>query len=160
MAMIAGVGYKTLFRLAFEPGFLGIWERTTKVTGRIGGNRHREGDGRVPLASAELENVPIRYVRGVHDGLPNIPAVYEDVFRFLRDERMQLPGTVDEALSVHLAAEETSETPHLDATAMADPFTDDPGLWRLDPPEPDRLAALSEQLEEGRLPEFTRVRLL
>jgi pimeloyl-ACP methyl ester carboxylesterase len=159
MTVIAGVGYKTLFRLAYEPRFFGIWERATKITERIRGDRHREGDGRVPLASAELENVLIRYVRGVHGGLPNISAVYEDVFRCLRKEKMRLPASMDEALSMHLAAEEGSEAPHLDATATAIPFTDDPGLWQLDPPEPERLAALRGQVEEERLPEFTRVRL-
>ena len=127
----------------YEPKFFGLWERTAKVTERIKGDRHREGDGRVPLVSAQLENVPIRYVRGVHGGLPNIPDVYEDVFRCLRKEPMQLPASVDEALSMHLAAEEASETPHLDATAAAVPFTDDAGLWQLDAPEPERFAALA-----------------
>jgi pimeloyl-ACP methyl ester carboxylesterase len=162
MAVIAGVGYKTLFRLAYEPKFFGLWNCATKVTERIRGDPHREGDGRVPLASALLENVAVghvRYVRGVHSGLPNIPVVYEDVFRCLRGEPMRLPASVDEALSAHLGAEERSETPHLDASFSLDPFTDDAGLWDVDPPEPDRLAALRAQVEEERLPEFTRVRL-
>ena len=160
MTVIAGVGYKTLFRLAYEPTFFGAWERTAKVTERTEGDPHREGDGRVPLASAALENVSIRYVRGVHGGLPNIPAVYEDIFRCLREEPMRLPNNVHEALSAHLAAGQGSEAPHLDGTAITDPFTDDPGLWGTDPPPPQRLAALKAQLEDERLPEFTRIRLL
>jgi hypothetical protein len=160
MTVIAGVGYKTLFRLAYERKFFGIWERAAKVTERVEGDPHREGDGRVPLASAALENVSIRYVRGVHDGLPNMPAVYEDVFRCLREEPMRLPDNVHDALSAHLAPQGESEAPHLDGTAMAKPFTDDPGLWSPDPPAPQRLAALKAQLEDERLPEFTRVRLL
>ena len=57
MVVIAGVGYKTLFRLAYAPCFLGLWETTEKVFQREGSDPHREGDGRVPLASALLENV-------------------------------------------------------------------------------------------------------
>lgn len=160
MTVIAGVGYKTLFRLAYEPRFFGIWEHTVKITERIQGNLHREGDGRVPLASASLEDVPIRYVKGVHGGLPNIPAVYQDTFRCLREEPMRLPDNVPEALSGHLAVEETSEAPHLDGTTLAIPFTDDPGFWNLDPPSLQRISALRAELEDERLPQFTRVRLL
>jgi pimeloyl-ACP methyl ester carboxylesterase len=160
MMVIAGVGYKTLFRLAYERKFFGSWERAAKITGRIPGDPHREGDGRVPLVSAALENVPIRYVKGVHGGLPNIPAVYNNVFRYLRDKPMDLPKTVKEALSAHLSAKAGSEAPHLDGTANAAAFTDDPGLWTLDPVAPERLAKLTALLEDERLPEFTRVRLL
>jgi pimeloyl-ACP methyl ester carboxylesterase len=159
MTVIAGVGYKTLFRLAYEPRFFGIWESATKITERIKGDPHREGDGRVPLASAALEDVPIRYVRGVHGSLPNIPAVYTDIFRCLREEPMRLPESVDEALSTHLSGEEGSETPHLDASATANPFSDDPGLWRL-ASDPGQLATMREQLEREHLPEFSRIRLL
>ncbi|HEY0038644.1 MAG TPA: alpha/beta hydrolase, partial [Longimicrobium sp.] len=49
MLVIAGVGYKTLFRLAYGRSFFGIWERAEKVTSRIPGDPHREGDGRVPV---------------------------------------------------------------------------------------------------------------
>jgi hypothetical protein len=37
-----------------------------------------------------LENVAIRYVRAIHGGLPNVPMVYEDVFRWLNEESIQL----------------------------------------------------------------------
>ena len=159
VTVIAGVGYQTLFRLAYEPGFLGLWERAGKITNRIQNNPHREGDGRVPVASAMLEHVPIRYVRGVHGSLPNLPAVYEDVLRCLRGEAMQLPTTIRAALGGHLG-EEGSKAPHLDGSATADPFTDDPGLWSLAPPSAERLAALHAELAAERLPEFTRARLL
>ena len=56
MLIIAGVGYKTLFRLAHEPRFFGPWKQMTKVISRVAGDPHREGDGRVPLASAALES--------------------------------------------------------------------------------------------------------
>jgi hypothetical protein len=35
MVVIAGVGYRTLFRLAYEPGFLGLWEKTGKIFDRV-----------------------------------------------------------------------------------------------------------------------------
>jgi hypothetical protein len=56
MVVIAGVGFQTLFRLAYEPGFFGLWERAGKIVHRISNDPDREGDGRVPLASAMLEN--------------------------------------------------------------------------------------------------------
>jgi pimeloyl-ACP methyl ester carboxylesterase len=161
MLVIAGVGFKTLFRLAYDRRFFGLWERTAKVTSRVRDDPHREGDGRVPLASATLDNVRIRYVRGLHAGLTNIEAVYNDVFAWLRGADLGLPDRPDGALSGHLApAEGRSEAPHLDDTAKADPFDDDPGLWELGPPDRARLEALTAALEEERLPEFNRVRLL
>lgn len=160
MMVIAGVGFKTLFRLAYKKGFFGLWEHTDKVTKRVADDPHREGDGRVPLASAALENVHIRYVKGIHGGLPNIAAVYEDVFRWLKGENMRLPDNLPEALSAHLApGEGESETPNLDGTARTNPFTDDPGLWAADPPAPKQLQELKEKLEIEQLPEFTRVKI-
>lgn len=159
MAVIAGVGYQTLFRLEETAGFLGLWEHMRKITDRIEGDRHREGDGRVPLASAELENVQVRYVSGKHGGLPNIPAVYEAAFAYLRGEDMGLARTPTEALSQHLGVDDTtSEAPHLDGTAGG--TGDDPGVLQLDPPAPDEIQRLERQLDEDQLPEFTGVRLL
>src|SRR5262249_714006 len=117
MVVIAGVGYQTLFRLAYTRGFLGLWEKTEKVFNRVLNDPHREGDGRVPLASARLENIgDTRYVYGVHGGLTNIQAVYEDVFRCLSDppKPMELPKSVAGALSGHLADSTTSKAPYLD----------------------------------------------
>ena len=162
MAVIAGVGQKTLFRLAFDWGFLGLWERTAKVMSRIEGDPHREGDGRVPVASAALENVgDIRYVKGVHGGLPMMPQVYEDVFRWLNGQGMQLPQSPRGALAEHLAgAPIESETPHLDGTARGNPAAGDPGYWDLQPPDPSQVEQLKIRLEAGQLPEFISVRLL
>ena len=47
--VIAGVGEKTVFRLEYDDGFFGVWERAKKVRSRQPGNPDREGDGRVPL---------------------------------------------------------------------------------------------------------------
>lgn len=161
MLMIAGVGFKTFFRLAYKQRFFGRWEQAAKITARVKGDPHREGDGRVPLASAQLQNISIRYVKGIHGDLTNIPAVYHDVFHWLNGERLRLPDNVPEALSMHLAPDEgTSAAPHLDGTARAIPFTDDPGLWNLKPPEPAHLEALKMKLEAEHLPAFTRVRIL
>jgi hypothetical protein len=162
MAVIAGVGQKTLFRLAFDRGFFGLWERTAKVMSRIEGDPHREGDGRVPVASAVLENVgDIRYVKGVHGSLPMVPQVYEDVFRWLNGQDMQLPQSPQGALAEHLAgAPIESETPHLDGTARGNPVVGDPGYWDLQPPDPMQVEQLKIRLEAGQLPEFMSVRLL
>lgn len=161
MLVIAGVGYKTLFRLAYDSRFFGLWEYTDKVTDRIKGDPHREGDGRVPLASAALENVLIRFVKGVHGGLPNIPEVYDDVFHWLKEESVELPDDVDGALSQHLApGAGDSEAPHLDGTVRKVPFTDDPGLWNATQPQQPQLADLDLQLASGQIQEFINVRLL
>jgi pimeloyl-ACP methyl ester carboxylesterase len=160
MTVIAGVGYQTLFRLAYEPGFLGLWEHTAKITERVEGDRHREGDGRVPLASAALDDVEIRYVKGEHGGLPNIPSVYQDVFRCLRGEPMKLATQPYEALGNHLAVGAESEAPHLDGTSKSVPFTDDPGYWKRNPAPREELDELNRLLVDEKLPEFARVRLL
>jgi pimeloyl-ACP methyl ester carboxylesterase len=164
MLVIAGVGYKTLFRLANQSGFFGLWERMEKVTDRIPADPHREGDGRVPLASAALENVAIRFIKGVHGGLPNIPAVQDDVFSWLsvgRLNRLKLPDSTEQALSQHLAPGDTLSTaPILDDTARSNAATDDPGLWLSDETDTARVTALKADLEAGRLPEFTRIKIL
>lgn len=157
MLMIAGVGYKTLFRLAYRDGLL--WDSMEKVTSRVPGDPHRDGDGRVPLASARLDGVETRYVRGVHGGLTNLPDVYEEVFRWLRDEPLKLPDTPEGGLSRHLApGAGQSEAPHLDGTGRA--ASDDPGYWSTTPPSGEGLADLEARLAEDRLPEIARIRLL
>lgn len=161
MVVIAGVGYKTLFRLAYAPGFLGLWEKIEKVFQQDRNDPHREGDGRVPLASAMLENVgDIRYVYGVHGGLTNIPAVYQDVFRCLKGEAMQLPRTVAGALSGHLAGPVPSEAPNLDGTLAASAASDDPGLWQVDNPPAARMQELQKMLADDKLPGFGRIHIL
>ena len=89
MLMIVGVGEEGLFRLEFSSHFWGAWEHTKKVCGRIPGDVNREGDGRVPLASAELEDVTLRYVKGSHGGLPNVSAVAADVAGVARRQAAQ-----------------------------------------------------------------------
>lgn len=161
MFVIAGVGYQTLFRLEYDSQFFGLWEKTVKVTERRPGDRHRDGDGRVPVASALLENVTARYVRGVHGGLTNIPAVYNDVFRWLKNEEPMLPNSPEGALSQHLAPEDNeSIAPNLDGTATVSRFDDDPGLWNLVGPDSARLQQLIGNLNAGKLPEFQHVRWL
>jgi pimeloyl-ACP methyl ester carboxylesterase len=159
--MIVGVGFQTLFRLEYEPDFFGFWERTHKVTRRIEGDPHRDGDSRVPLASAELENVETRYIRGVHGGLTNIPAVYNDVFQWLNEAPLELPDTEASALSGHLDFSSTSEAPHLDGTFRQNALiSEDPGVWDVTEPSPSQIANLETMLEAGHLPEFITVRLL
>lgn len=161
MLVIAGVGYKTLFRLEYDRRFFGLWDKTTKVTDRVPGSRHRDGDGRVPVASAQLEHVATRYVRGVHGGLTNIEAVYTDVFRWLNGETPKLPDDPAVALAGHLAADAGgSVAPELDGTQRADPFGDDAGLWDGATPDAVRLRQLEADLEAGKIPQFQRVRLL
>jgi pimeloyl-ACP methyl ester carboxylesterase len=161
MAVIAGVGYKTLFRLANEPRFFGRWDKMVKTTDRMPGNRHREGDGRVPVASAALENVQIGFVRGVHGDLPNIPLVYKSVFLFLNEGRLLLPDSPQGALSEHLDAEEgESEAPALNSPVARNPFSDDPGWWNPSHPTEARLNELKIELENDALPDFRKLRLL
>jgi pimeloyl-ACP methyl ester carboxylesterase len=164
MAVIAGVGYETLFRLAYQEKFRGLWTKMEKIKALITNDPHRDGDGRVPVASAALENVgELRYVKGVHGDLPMIPEVYNDVFRWLNKESMKLPATPNEALKSHLAGGiPTSDAPHLTQLTTANPATADPGYWSLDavPLSEERSAEIEEQLDREMLPAFNRVRLL
>jgi hypothetical protein len=148
MAVIAGVGRRTLFRLGYRQGFGARWRHMDRVTRREPGSPHREGDGRVPLASAALEGVEVRYVEGEHGKLPGIPAVHQDVFRFLRGEPMRLPRTPLEAL----------DRPHL-ADDMGS-AGDDPGYLDLTDVDELSLDALDEAVSSGRYPAFNRVRIL
>lgn len=161
MAVIAGVGYETLFRLTYEKRFWGLWESTQKVTKRSMGNMHRDGDGRVPVASATLENVgDTRYVKGIHGDLPMIAEVYEDVFRWLKNKSMTLPDTPQGALQGHLGGGLGANTaPSLTRITNVDEVAGDPGLWKLNP-DPQQLDALKALLEKEQLPAFNKIRLL
>ena len=150
MAMIAGVGMKTLFRLEYRRGLGRLWRDMDKTTDRRPGDPNREGDGRVPLASAQLDDVRVRYVRGKHGDLPNLKPVAEDVLRWLRGDELQLPDTAELALSTHLS---------VDAQPQAG---DDPGYLRPQEDEPSALEldALDERLDRGERPDFVYTRLL
>jgi|HubBroStandDraft_5_1064220.scaffolds.fasta_scaffold01038_7 pimeloyl-ACP methyl ester carboxylesterase len=160
MLMVAGVGYKTLFRLQYTSKLGGLWESMDKITDRIPGDPNRDGDGRVPLASATLPRVRMRYVSGVHGGLTNIPAVYSDVFRWLKGEPLtQLADTPEDALGGHLAgATSSSEAPQLDGSARAS--GDDPGYWQLSAPDATKLSALQGDLDRGVVPDFNLLKIL
>ena len=162
MLMVAGVGIKTLFRLEYTDGWL--WDGMNKITDLEPGDPHHDGDGRVPLASATLRRVTMRYVKGVHGGLTNIPAVYNDVFRWLKNQPMtELADSPQAAQGAHLAAAQTvSATPHLDGTART--ADDDPGYYDLGPPtldgKPLDKEAADAALASGRFPDFNLVRIL
>ena len=160
MLMVAGVGYKTLFRLQYTSKLGGLWESMDKITDRIPGDPNRDGDGRVPLASGTLPRVRMRYVSGVHGGLTNIPAVYSDVFRWLKGEPLtQLADTPEDALGGHLAlATSSSDAPRLDGSARAS--GDDPGYWQLSAPDPAKLSALKSDLDRGTVPDFNLLKIL
>jgi pimeloyl-ACP methyl ester carboxylesterase len=159
MLVIAGVGYKGLFRLAYRTRAMGLWNTMQKTTERISGDPHRDGDGRVPRASADLEGVQHRYIKGVHGGLTNIPAVYQDVFHFLRGEDLELPKTPAAALATHLAGDVLrSESPHLDGTYAAS--DDDPGYLQDVGLNRERILELQQSIEHERSGEFHSVRIL
>lgn len=162
MAMIAGVGLKTLFRLEYSKEFPGLWEHTKKITDRVPGDPHRDGDGRVPVASAALEGIgAVRYVRAEHGALPSVPAVYEDVFRWLNQKPMQLARTTQGALGDHLAADELApRAPHLTGSGAGGADPEDPGYWRDQPMTDAQLAALDARLAGGEMPGFNRLHIL
>lgn len=160
MLMIAGVGYKSLFRLAWKDRLFGLWEHMDKVTSREPGNAHRDGDGRVPVASSSLEDVTLRFVKGIHAGVPNIPAVYKDVFRWLAGKKLELPDTPQGALSQHLSIEETSAAPHLDGTSRASTTDDDPGYWSGEDLTPETAREYEGRLERGEVPGFVMTRMM
>jgi pimeloyl-ACP methyl ester carboxylesterase len=162
MAAIVGVGYDTLFRLAYHKGFGFHWRHMDRVKSREPGNVHREGDGRVPVASAVLTGLAeIRYVHAEHGKLPTVPAVYRDVFRFLRGQAMELPHTPAAALDEEHLSDPRGEsvTPVL-ASFGAIPSGEDPGYLDMTEADESTLDVLDAALAAGRLPAFTRARIL
>ncbi|MDO9354853.1 MAG: hypothetical protein Q7T55_14240, partial [Solirubrobacteraceae bacterium] len=158
MLMIAGVGQAGLFRLEFDTLFWGAWERTKKQTDRIEGRVDYDGDGRVPLASAQLEDVETRYVRGVHGGLTGIPAVMTDVLAWLEGGTLQLPTSAQGALSAHLGSDDgASTTPLLDGSAEPDLYRSLPAYEK---PTDEFKQAIARRLDAGQMPEVNRARLL
>jgi pimeloyl-ACP methyl ester carboxylesterase len=158
MLMIAGVGQETLFRLEFDKAFWGLWERTKKITERIDADPNRDGDGRVPLASGLLEDVTARFVKGEHGGLPNIPAVAEDVLAWLTEDKLKLPDTPEGALAGHLSADnEDSVAPLLDGSGAGSHFQDLPAYRN---PSEEFRARIAAELDAGKLPQVNLVKIL
>jgi pimeloyl-ACP methyl ester carboxylesterase len=156
MAVIAGVGVKTLFRLAYRHGLARVWGEMEKVTDVQRGNPDRDGDGRVPLASARLPNVgDTRFVIGKHGDLPNLPPVIDAAFAWLRGKSMDLAATPEEADVAHLGVGAPAAT-----GADADDAGIDPGYLALDDPADDALEQLDRDVEDGRRPDFVFVRPL
>ncbi|WP_330242429.1 lipase family alpha/beta hydrolase [Streptomyces sp. NBC_00525] len=160
MAVIAGTGFKTLFRLAYAKRGK-LWHQMDRVTSRRPGNPHREGDGRVPLASAMLSSIAeTRYVNGEHASLPNLPEVQRDVWNFLADRPMRLAETAKASLDEHLGdvVQRTSALalPHIPGPRPSD----DPGYLDFTHPTAADMAGLEKRLEDGELPDFLRTRLL
>lgn len=116
--MIAGVGKESLFRLERDGKWFGLKDRELRK--RKVGDIHRDGDGRVPVASAQLPGVTTLYVEGEHGGLQNIPAVAATLFDWLSDRpdwSNRLAGTPNGALGGHLAAAEPASAPLLTTRA-------------------------------------------
>ncbi|MET9600914.1 alpha/beta fold hydrolase [Streptomyces sp. NPDC006459] len=160
MAIIAGTGFKTLFRLAYTKRGK-LWHQMDRITSRHPGDPHRDGDGRVPLASATLTSIAeIRYINGEHASLPNLPDVQRDVWNFLADRPMRLAETPAAALEEHLGdvGQKTSALalPHIPGQRPLD----DPGYLNFTSPTTAAMTELERLLEVGELPDFMRTRLL
>jgi pimeloyl-ACP methyl ester carboxylesterase len=153
MLVIAGVGYPTLFRLECKKRFL--WGDTKLFTERDPDVPNYEGDGRVSVAAATLEDVMNRYVKGRHGSLQNLPAVSSDVLAWLKGKALQLPTSVKGALTSHLAGPNQSPTPLLEGFGP----TDD-GYDRYRDLTDAELAVLKEKFERGDLPGVQWARLL
>jgi pimeloyl-ACP methyl ester carboxylesterase len=161
MLMLAGVGQETLFRLEFDTAFWGLWEKTKKITHVTPCDVNRDGDGRVPLASAELEDVTIRYVVGEHGGLPNIPSVARDTLTWLSggsSSDLKLSKTCAGAQKSHLSAEDqASAAPLLEGSTTKSKFRDLPDYEN---PTPEFRAKIEADLEAGRIPQINLVKIL
>jgi pimeloyl-ACP methyl ester carboxylesterase len=159
MLMIAGVGQETLFRLEFDTAFWGKWERTKKLTNRKPCDVNYDGDGRVPLASALIEDVTTRYVIGEHGALPNIPAVAQDTLAWLTEKDLNLPQTCKAAVGKHLSAEDgISQSAALDGSATAGSrFTDLPAYEN---PTPELIAQVKARLDAGEMPGMNLIKIL
>ncbi|MEV6357307.1 alpha/beta fold hydrolase [Streptomyces hydrogenans] len=160
MAIIAGTGFKTLFRLAYTKRGK-LWHHMDRVTSRKAADPHRDGDGRVPLASATLASIAeTRYIKGEHASLPNLPDVQRDVWNFLADRPMRLAETPAAALSTHLGG----LTPNTSALALpsipGQRSPDDPGYLNFTSPTAADMTELERRLEDDDLPDFMRTRLL
>jgi pimeloyl-ACP methyl ester carboxylesterase len=158
MLVIAGVGQETLFRLEFDSAFWGLWKHAKKITERTQCSPHREGDGRVPLASALLEDVTSRFVIGEHGGLQNIPAVAQDVLAWLDGARLRLAETCNGAFSGHLSAvDESSGAPLLEGSENRSRYRD---LPLYEDPTSELRAKIAAELDAGGMPLINRIKIL
>lgn len=152
MLQICGVGQKTLYRLETRAGGLPrLWRDAVKISGTEPGNPDRMGDGRVPVASAALENIEHRYVKGVHGALHNLPPVTRDILAWLAAKPLQLPRTAEGVAGSHLAASAGSPTPQIDGAANAEMYQEVPE---------EQASRILESATDGRLPGLDFVHLL
>jgi pimeloyl-ACP methyl ester carboxylesterase len=162
IAMIIGVGYEMPFRVELRPGLV-YGTRTKVILDRDSTNRDQESDGSVPVASAMLEGLKdTRYVCGQHSALPNMPAVYKDVFRFLKGDPMQLSTTAAGALHGHLSLQSgtSSTVSYLDQSDDRHTKFRTEHRWTIEEPTDKEWQWLENELNGGRLPQFDRARLL
>jgi pimeloyl-ACP methyl ester carboxylesterase len=159
MLQISGVGRETLIRLEAKDKWYD-WKDIDKITSRSsdGSNPHREGDGRVPLASAELEEIELRYIKGEHGSMQNIPAVVEEVLAWIADQPLSLPDSPKEALSGHLAGGADSSAPNLDGSAVFNPHDDKYDRYR--DLSKSRVKQLVAEFEAGKLSAMDLARIL
>ncbi|MEU6070645.1 alpha/beta fold hydrolase [Streptomyces sp. NPDC047082] len=161
MAVIAGTGFKTLFRLAYNKRMGFLWQHMDRITSRVPHHRDRDGDGRVPLASAQLPWVgEMRYINGEHGSLPNLPAVQHDVWSFLTDKPLQLATSPAAAMGEHLASDSPTTSALVLPQLPEQRSPEDPGYLNITGPTAAKLNTLEQQLESGELPDFMRTRLL
>jgi pimeloyl-ACP methyl ester carboxylesterase len=162
MATIIGVGEEMPFRVEIRTGtFYG--SSTTTELSRMSDNVHRDSDGSVSVASAQLEGIrEIRYIPGKHTALPNIEAVYKDVFSFLRGKIMSLATTPQAALAGHLAGESLSSVlSAIDKSENAtDPNEDMSRRWRICKPSGAEEAVLDAKIRQGIYCDFNNVKIL
>jgi hypothetical protein len=147
--------------LEFDAAFWGLWEKTKKITHVTQCDVNRDGDGRVPLASAELEDVTIRYVIGQHGGLHNIPAVARDTITWISGGSigdLKLSKTCAGAQKSHLSAEDqVSSAPLLEGSTTESKFRDLPDYEN---PTPQFRAKIESDLDAGRIPQVNLVKIL
>jgi pimeloyl-ACP methyl ester carboxylesterase len=160
MTVIAGTGQKTLFRLEYHAAFGHRWEHMSKITSVRRGSPDRDGDGRVPLASAMLEHVgDTRFVQAEHGALPTVAEVQADVFRRVRGEPLTLAQTAQGATG-HLAGSGAAGYLSALPVGAVDLPDGDPGYLQLDEPAAAELDRLDHDVDVGSCPSFQRLRIL
>jgi len=152
-----------MLMIEFTSHLWGAWESTNKICDRNKCDANRDGDGRVPLASALLEDVTTRFVQGEHGGLHNIPAVAQEVLAWLKDDTLELAATCKGALGGHLSGTDfTPLTPLLNgggdgAGAAANKFRN---LPEYENPTEEFKKEIARKLDAGEMPQVNLVKLL